>query len=70
MCGECRGERMLVYDLITGQGVVSSRAVFILRSVETSFDWFFLFQAILNVVSLVGLGGCICQCGRLAGVAG
>ena len=32
---QCRGARSLAYDLITGQGVVSSRAASILRSVET-----------------------------------
>ena len=31
-----RGARSLVDDLTTGQGVVSSRAVFTLRSVETT----------------------------------
>jgi hypothetical protein len=32
---ERRGAKSLVYDLTTGQGVVSSRAAFTLRSVET-----------------------------------
>jgi hypothetical protein len=31
---KCRGARSLVNDLITGQGVVSSRAALTLRSVE------------------------------------
>ena len=32
---QCRGAKSLADDLITGQGVVSSRAASILRSVET-----------------------------------
>ena len=32
---QCQGARSLANDLNTGQGVVSSRAAFILRSVET-----------------------------------
>lgn len=32
---QCQGAKSLVYDLCTGQGVVSSRAASILRSIET-----------------------------------
>ena len=41
---QCQGARSLVYDLCTGQGVVSSRAASILRSVETQplIGWFVL----------------------------
>nr|CDQ01593.1 Bm936 [Brugia malayi] len=52
--GTCRGARSLADDLITGQGVVSSRAASILRSVETYpligrfVFFFFLFIYTIN----------------------
>ena len=50
---ECRGARSLEYDLTTGQGVVSSRAVFHCDLLRLPSDRMHLFLCFIGTVPVV-----------------